>query len=395
MSGAKRGRMTPLQVGHGPMQNPRHSRRALLGILAAPLIAAHVETAAHRSRGRGASRRTATASAPTARQILRGPPFIPTNTALFMPVAYADAPPLAVPESGPEREEELYFLLETQLRARLGDGAAVTQALTGFAAPATRAKIPSPLLRAALYGLTGTIAEPAIGGILETYARVRFTRFPAAFATIIARSRLTPHASAREVEVNQRFRHEDWRFLAASVMTHEALHHEGSVEKDDDGDNKEELIAKCCETLCYAQLLLEQPAISRRGSYLGRRLNTRILALLNSRFADGRIRILGATAPSIFPGGAAYPSFAAYVSPVSARNANTPGNPTLRAMLGNVIDPDALIADTPHFDDTTLRLLDEGMSVFAPRQWLEMARILALDVEPSVVSPTTATRAGF
>lgn len=127
---------------------------------------------------------TSTASAQSARDILKQPPFPPTDTSLFTPMAYSDAPPLVPASSGPIDEATLRAQLTSLLKERFGfrtkaQKKKVKKALAQFNGADTKAIVPDPRLRAALISLKGTAGEPAIAGVLDgTYSTVRFFDTP-------------------------------------------------------------------------------------------------------------------------------------------------------------------------------------------------------------------------
>ncbi|MET0981433.1 MAG: hypothetical protein ABWY02_04990 [Telluria sp.] len=245
----------------------------------------------------------------------------------------------------------------------------IQQGLAVFDDPKIVKYVADPRLRAAIAILKGTAGEAAIAAIRNgNFARVIFGPLETGgSANAIAVSRLVPGDPRQTIIFNERYRYEDVRLLA-EVMAHEVLHVGNLV------SNKEELIANTVDALVYAQLLLEDPGIARSGTELARRLNTKLMALINSRDASGRIRILTSSTTNVYPGssGPPLPYFAAAFLPFGA---DTPGNATLAAELSAVTRMNITAAN---FDDRTVRLLDQNINLLTPSQWVRLAGILRL-----------------
>jgi hypothetical protein len=102
------------------------------------------------------------------------------------------------------------------------------------------------------------------------------------------------------------------------------------------------------------------------------------MALLNSRDAAGRLRVLTSQG-NVYPGGTPLAYFAAALGPLGA---DTPGNTTLQAIL-KAATKVSLAAQ--NFDDATVALLDTCQRLFSPSQVLQLAKILKLDTSGRTV----------
>lgn len=313
----------------------------------------------------------APAEAQTATDTLKQPPFEPTDTSLFLPEVYSDAPPTQPASSGPTDEATLRQKLSDLLNQRFpGSPKTVNQALAIFDSQSTKAIVPDPRLRAALVALKGTAGEAAIAGTLDgTYNTVRFG-VPCcdAIAQVIPQTDGTLH-----IVFNEKYEFEDFR-LMASVMAHEALHQDPTV------SNKEELTAYAIEFLVYGQFLLENPDLATLGTELARSNNTGLMARLNSRDAEGKLRLLTSTG-NLFPGDTSNVFVPYFAAPFEPLGDSTPGNKVLKGYLRKVV-PAKKVPRRPHFNDKTLLLLDKYQKVFTAAEVVQLAEILLLDTSP-------------
>ncbi|MFL1596244.1 hypothetical protein NQ854_25470 [Rhodococcus ruber] len=233
-----------------------------------------------------------------------------------------------------------------------------------------REDIPDLNLRAGAAALLCTFGEPAVEALHSgsLFERVRFgtTPNPNAIAQVLPAA---PGDSLPTIVFNERYRFEDFRALS-SVLFHETLHQDSQL------DAKEELIATAVQVLVYGQHVLANPEVATSGTELARRLNTGLMARINSGPGE-RLGLFTANGPSVLPGAVApLPSFADAFYPPGTPVPDTPGNATLRAslaLLGATPPPDA------DFDDATLSYIDLTPGL-TNAQVLELARILRLDV---------------
>lgn len=233
-----------------------------------------------------------TASAQSASDILKQPPFPPTDVSMFDTVEYPDGPAMVPASSGPTDEATLRGLLSNLLNDRFPSSPkTVNQALAVFDSQSAKTVVPDPRLRAALVALKGTTGEPAIAGVLGNFSAVRFgSTDPGAIAQVDAPP---PGSDKPIITFNQRYQFEDFRLLAP-VMVHEALHQDNNV------TNKEELIANSIDTLVYGQFLLESPDLATSGTELARYQNTELMGRINTRDANGNLRLFSPLAPTSF-----------------------------------------------------------------------------------------------
>jgi hypothetical protein len=231
--------------------------------------------------------------------------------------------------------------------------------------------VPDPRLRAALLALKGTACEPAIAGTLDgTYSTVVFGPLNDAPGGTVARVQDAGDGTL-QIVFNQMFQYEDFRLLTP-VFAHEPPHHDLTV------SNKEELIANSIEALDPGEFLLENPGLATSGTELAQSVNTQVMARLNTRDADGNLRLFTSTG-NIFPGGDFVPYFAAPFEPLG--NDNT-GNKILKGELTKVVGKGVKVPKKPNFDDNTALLLDGHEGLLTPEQIVQLAGILKLDTSP-------------
>ncbi len=116
------------------------------------------------------------------------------------------------------------------------------------------------------------------------------------------------------------------------------------------------------------------------------------MARLNSRDAQGRLRLLTSTG-NVYPGGTQELSHFAAAFNLSV-NPNTPGNDVLKQMLANVVGPGVTVPANPNFDDATVSLLDLNQNALSDAEVVRLAELLKLNVyKPTVTafSPTGKT----
>ncbi len=191
------------------------------------------------------------------------------------------------------------------------------------------------------------------------------------------------------VVINEKFLYENIRHLAP-VLAHEALHRDPAV------TNKEELIAASIQALIYGQFVLETPSVATSGTHLARSSNTQLMGRLNTRDANGKLRLFTSTtgpcpdACGIFPGGTFVPYFAAPYEPLGS---DTPGNAVLKAMVRKVVGPSVALPATVNFNNQTALLLDSRQVVFTPTKLVRLATILKLDTSGSTTTQQRAQEA--
>ena len=140
--------------------------------------------------------------------------------------------------------------------------------------------IPAPKLRAALAGLIGTFAEPAIDALLTTnncggkpVAQVLFQPPPDA-PKLIARVTFAKNGQ-RIISLNPFTEGERIEHLMP-ILAHEAIH------CDNEDSRAEEVAATAFDAFLYLQLAAAIPEIVNAGTPLSRELNIDAIALINS-----------------------------------------------------------------------------------------------------------------
>lgn len=317
-----------------------------------------------------------------ARRQLAQPPFPPTDLSLLSTGAYPEGPPM---QPAPPREittEELVKQLKTTLKPR--GRRAVEDGLAVFHSRQIAAIVPDPNLRAALASLAGSPGQASIRAIRDgVYSRVIFgvTPRPEAIAMVL----LGPATDPRPFIVfNQPYRYEDFRLLG-DAFSHETLH------RADPNNRNEEAINEALNIAYYGQLLIELPRLADNRTELARRLNTRLMALLNTRDARGRQRLTFSTG-NVLPGAATpLPSLAALqlgITPdggTATDPTSTPGNANLDFYLSAITRTRQTGAA---FDTATVELLDTRQAWATPSERIRLARLLKLRIpEPAPWPP--------
>ncbi|MFD0267846.1 neutral zinc metallopeptidase [Streptomyces sp. NPDC127106] len=151
-----------------------------------------------------------------------------------------------------------------------------------------------------------------------------------------------------QIRVNQRYQFEDFRQLT-STLFHETLH------QDPTNSSKEQLTAAALDTLVQAQTYPTDPALAASRTELTRRLNTKLMARINSG-PGPRLGLFTANGPNLYPGGTPLPYFAAAFPPGGP---DTPGNTTLRTTLRLIANPGTTPPPGADFNDTTLQFIDQ------------------------------------
>lgn len=300
-------------------------------------------------------------------EILEQRPFAPTDVSLFTPQVYPASGPMT-PAAGPARTERQ---LARELATTLGRRCGVLRAAQGvrllLTDPGLRRTVPDPTLRASVASLLCTFGEPAVETLRSTtFTQARFANL--APATIAQVSPPGPGETSPNILFNQRYRFEDFRQLA-STMFHETLH------QDPNNGPKEEFVNHALDTLVQAQTYLTDPRLATSGTELTRRLNTKLMARVNSGAGSG-LGLFEANGPNVYPGGTPLPFFAAAFP---SGGPNTPGNATLRATLQRIADPGSAPPPNAGFDDATVEFIDENQGLTS-REVLRTAQILRLDI---------------
>jgi hypothetical protein len=299
----------------------------------------------------------------SAEELLEQLPFAPMDVNLFMPQVYSWATPTepAPTPDTPVTEEQL------SRQVKQISGQAGLKVMDGTI---LRAKIADVRLRAALAILSGSILAGAIDAIKsEVYSSIEFA-IPPSGADAIAQV-VDDGTGHGRIIINTKYQNEDIRFLGTS-LGHESLH------QDPANSNYEELINTSLDTLTYTHFVRRDPSLTHQGTELTRRYNTKLMALVNSRDEDGRIRLLSARGDTVYPG-TDNPDPLRYFGQrfVADLGADTPGNSVLVSAMREVTKKKVTNAD---FNDATLNLLDQNINLFKPEDWIKVAKALKLDV---------------
>jgi hypothetical protein len=303
--------------------------------------------------------------------ILKRPPFAPTDVNLFSPQTYSSAPPLQPAAAKPLNEAQIRGQLTSTLAARLRNCNDIQAGLAVYNDPAIKSTVPDPRLRAALTSLKGTPGEASIESIKNgDFKEVGFKDLP---DDIIALSqRPTTAGEKPSIFFNTRYQHEDFRLLAP-ILLHETLH------SDSNSSGREERINTTLETMVYGQFALENPNLAKTGTELARRHNTRLMAVLNSRNSDGQLRPFTAQAGNVFPGGRPLNNFGDAFTTQSGQplSDSSPGNATLQKVLKAVTGVNVQNAG---FDAATDNVIDQNQIMFSPNKLVQLAKTLKLDI---------------
>lgn len=309
----------------------------------------------------------------TAIDTLKKPPFAPSDVNLFTPQTYPSA---TTPKPAAART-----ISETQIKSQLtktfstrfnGNSSQISSGMAVYNDATLKKMVPDPQLRAAVAVLKGTPGEAAIDTIKGgAYSKVSFATLPSGIIAAVQ-----PDSTGKtkpQLLINNRYQYEDFRQLAPS-MAHESLH------QDTTDSGREERISHSIETMIYGKLLLEDPTLATSGTELARRQNTKFMARLNSRDANGNLRLFTSQG-NVYPGGTPLANFgAAFTSkggdtPGGTVSDSSPGNQTLQKMLKAMTGVNVL---NPKFDANTESVVDKNQIMFTPVQLVQLAKILKL-----------------
>jgi hypothetical protein len=305
-------------------------------------------------------------------RLLAQPPFPPTDLGLLSTRSYPQGPPM---QPAPPREitvRELVHQLKATLRPR--GRHAVDRGLAVFNSPQIATVVPDRNLRAALASLAGSPGQASIQTIRNgVYHRAVFgvTPNPDAGAQVV------PGPNGPEIIFNQRYRYEDFRLLGV-LFSHETLHQDPQLNAN------EELVSSTLQAGYHGQLFLEQPRLATIRTELARVGNTALMALLNTRDAQGRQRLVHSTG-NVLPGNAIrpLPSFGAAflgITPDGGTGVDptsTPGNANLDFFLSAITHTRQTGVA---FDTATVRFLDRHQAWATPEERIRLARLLKLRI---------------
>lgn len=300
--------------------------------------------------------------------ILKKPPFAPTNVNLFTPQTYSTASAMAAAPANSISECQLKNQLYGTLLKRLnGDCYTAGQTVNLMCNSTLKSVVPDARIRAGLLSLRGTAGQSAIDTIRNgVYSSVKFGSPPSGANTI---AEVVPPPAGQTkpgIIINSKYKYEDFR-LFGPVLAHETMH------QDAVNGGKEELINNVLDTTIYGQTLLTDPQLATGGTELARRLNTKLMARINSRDTSGNLRILSAQG-NVYPGGTPLANFAAAFN---TSGPDTPGNTNMRKQLQAVT---GVSVGSANFNASTIALLDNNQKALSAKQIVQLAKTLKLNV---------------
>jgi hypothetical protein len=319
-----------------------------------------------------------------ARGILTRPPFAPTDFNLFVHETYPQATNLPPAAKKAADEKAVLKTLNAIFKKRFQDDAQKAEEATNFYHNSTLAQIaPDPNLRGAITILQGTLGKDAIKEILKDVERIEFGPMPPDKANAIALSLPSDPGAKKPTKFlfNEDYQGEDFRLLASTIL-HENFH------KRDANSIPEDRIASYGETLTHGGLVAEDPDLSQKGTKLSQRLNSKLMALLNTRDGEpgsGNVHISGPNR-NVFPGGGReLDNFGAFFNDPGTEIAGTDIQPTSdgNTLLDNVVSLST--NQTEHglrFDEETENKLNATQKVMSPTQLLQAIKALKLDIGP-------------
>lgn len=305
--------------------------------------------------------------------ILKKSPFAPTNINLFPTALYAGASATAPAAADSKTEAQIVADLKSTLSKRFcGNASKINQGLAVYNDPQLKAVVPDARLRASVASLYGTDADGTIAALKSgQFKGVEFADLPVGMNPNTAAFSGTKTGDTKPTIVfNNRYKFEDPRMLGA-IMSHEVLHSDTQV------TGKEELISKALDATTYAQFVKEDPSLVSKNTELTRTYNAKLMALVNSRDANGKIRIL-TSGGNVYPGATASLANFGATEPTALSAAATPGNAQLNSYLSKVTGQSVTNAS---FDNNTLNMLDQKINnAFSAPEWVALAAILRLKV---------------
>jgi hypothetical protein len=297
----------------------------------------------------------------SAGDVLAAPPRPPddisrfsSNTLFGEPGIYPDGPPM-VPAAGPAVDERA-------ARAAL-EAIDLPRVVDRLDRPELVARSADVGVRAALLGLTGTVAEPLLDAFLRSDTPVEQLSYgtPASPGRVVGPG---DDGDTRVRFVNDRYRAEHPALLALS-LTHDLLW------RGPGASQCEEATLHALGAMTHVQLLSRCPALASTGTELARRQNSLAITLLNSRRPGSPdIALIAPEGPGTIPGGAPSMQTRDFWSIPFVGDGPHDGDapPLLAPVLRRVLDSDVSLPGTVRYDDALGRLLSEHLG----RTWLSL-----------------------
>jgi len=292
-------------------------------------------------------------------------PFAPTDINFFTPGVYTESNAMAPATGDTLTETTARIALETFLAKRITNTDTLQQTLSTFDNATLIAKMPSPTLRAGLLSLKGTLAQNAIDAIL------RGPFGPLTFGTVTSGD-YADVKSDRSVIVDQRYQSEALPLFGA-VFTRMAL------QLDQQTGRNEEITTASFLALVAMQQTLTDSTVAQSESELSRRINTQMLARLNSGQANfPNIGIYQTPNGQAFPNGSTFTSYAAVFAPLE--DITTPASTLLTTYLKNLSSEGTALPITTTFSTEVLTFIDQHQNVISSEDLIRIARILKLKI---------------
>lgn len=232
-----------------------------------------VERKAFERNGRGTISAEVEADLDPALVVLASQAMVVANPAMF---DQPTTPPVTAADNDNAAQREA---LEKHLKNRPGDPSTFVDHVLAVYDAIPPEIVPSAKLRAALAGLNGTFAEPAISALLTSdnctgkpAARIAFEP-PPDFPDLLAR--VTRENGARVISVNPMAEGDRFEFLMP-LLAHEAIH------CDDKSGRVEEIASAAFDTFLYLQLVAIEPELASAHTRVARELNIDAVGMINS-----------------------------------------------------------------------------------------------------------------
>lgn len=290
-------------------------------------------------------------------------PFSPTNINFFTSGVYLDATAMIPASDDTLTEATALTGLDVFLAKRITNADSLQIAHDAFSHALLVQKMPNPTLRAGLISLFGTLGEPAIGAITHgPLGPITFGTVPTGdYATV---------SPDRSVIIDQRYQSEAFS-LFGPIFTRLSL------QIDTQTGRNEELTTSALLALVVMQQALTDSAVVQSGTELSRRLNTQMLARLNSgRAAFPNIGIEQIPDGEVFPNGQSVASYAAVFA--SLPDDITPAIGLLQTYLIRLASSNTSVPNAQTFNADVTTFLDQHQAVLSPDELIRIARILKL-----------------
>ncbi len=322
--------------------------------------------------------------------------FKVTNVNMFTPALYSTAAtPTAASSAIPESTvtPELQAFLDKKVSLGIITQAQDDAAMTRYNSAAAIGTIPDANLRAALFSLTGTLAEGAIASYLDganltgkPYTILAF-QDPTDNTVPVAQTSVRPSDGRLRTVFKPQFQGEPFEVLSAWVA-HESIHQDTQI------GLQEEEAATVIETLVLAQQAETDPTFLSAGTSLVNTENEKLAAFLQSgRTIFPYVGLLQApalrAAQGVFPGQVApsdnqgvYTSWQNFVArSYQARGAvstTTPVNPTFDLYYTNITGKAA--SKTLAFNDALISDIDSFQQIVGTHDAIVLAGKLGLGI---------------